>query len=236
MGKYKLYRKDIYIDNYIPPIMSKEKWNQAQNLLQKKIVHKTHPEIDEKFSKLLYCTCGSRLSKKIDYRTKIPTVRYICDRAYVPKLSSESFKCENRLSIREDVIENYLIENLDKYLRNYIVKIENIKTTQKKIDNSSKIKTIEKKLEKLKDLYIDDLINKDSYKKDFEKYNKELLELKTQEIVKPQKDISHIKNILNSDWKNIYFKLTEKNKRKFWFSIIDIITIRNGKIEKITFL
>lgn len=235
IGKYKLYRKNIYLDNYIPQIIPIEKWNIAQNLLVKKPVYKKHNDTEEKFSGLLFCKCGARLSKKIDNRTKKIVVRYICDNSYRYKTNSKNYKCNNRTSIREEIIEKYLLEHINEKVEKYVTKTSITEKTPVK-DNSAKIKSLEKKLYKLKDLYIDDLIDKETYKKDYEKYQKELnmLEIKKEEV--PQKDFSKIKKILNSNWKNVYLKLSEENKRKFWFSFIDKIYIEDGKIKEITFL
>ena len=65
IGKYKLYRKNIYIDDYIPPILDIGIWQKVQNLRKKKTVErKKYPDL---FSGLLYCNnCGNRLTKKVN--------------------------------------------------------------------------------------------------------------------------------------------------------------------------
>jgi len=235
IGKYKLYRKNEYIDNYIPAILDNDLFEKVQILRKKKTVQRK--KVDDLFSGLLYCSqCRNRLTKKVDYRTKNIVIRYICDNNYRFKVGLDEKRCYNCTTIREKDIENYLLENLNEEATKYI-EINTIKKVQKKSnDNSLKIKTIEKKLIKLKDLYIDDLIDKTEYKKDYEKYFKELNELKnaTNDVI--EKDFTYLNNILNSNYLNIYQKLTNINKKKFWLSIIDRIYIKSGKIEEITFL
>ena len=106
IGKYKLYRKNEYIDNYIPSIMDNELFNQVQNLLkkrEKKISHSYYPSI---FSGLIYCNiCNGRMSKKVDYRTKNKMIRYVCDRASRFKINSFEHKCNNSTMIRDAEIE-----------------------------------------------------------------------------------------------------------------------------------
>ncbi len=235
IGKYKLYRKDIYIDDYIPAILDVETWQKAQNLRKRKSVErKKYPDL---FSGLLYCqNCGNRLSKKVDYRVKNIVVRYICDNNYRYKVGIDKKRCSNNKTIKEDYVEEFLLNNLDKELSKFILKVS-VKSSIEKIDNTQKIKSIEKKLNKLKDLYIDDLIDKEEYKKDYEKYKSELNKLKncnTNDII--QKDCSYLQKILNSDYKTIYNNLSVENKKKFWLSIIDKIYIKDSKIEEVTFL
>lgn len=235
IGKYKLYRKNVYIDNYIPAILDFETWEKVQNLRKKKTVErKKYPDL---FSGLVYCNnCGNRLAKKVDYRVKNTVVRYICDNNYRYKVGIDKKRCYNNKTIKENYIEEYLLNNLDKELSSLIAKVS-ITPSIKNVNNTQKIKVIEKKIIKLKDLYIDDLIDKTEYKKDYEKYKNELINLKKSETNKEEKkDYSYLKQILNSDYKEIYSKLNTINKKKFWLSIIDKIYIENGKIKEITFL
>ncbi len=235
IGKYKLYRKNVYIDNYIPAILDFETWEKVQNLRKKKTVErKKYPDL---FSGLVYCNnCGNRLAKKVDYRVKNTVVRYICDNNYRYKVGIDKKRCYNNKTIKENYIEEYLLNNLDKELSSLIAKVS-ITPSIKNVNNTQKIKVIEKKIIKLKDLYIDDLIDKTEYKKDYEKYKNELINLKKSETNKEEKkDYSYLKQILNSDYKKIYSKLNTINKKKFWLSIIDKIYIENGEIKEITFL
>ncbi len=237
IGKYKLYRKDVYIDNYIPAILDVDTWKKAQDLRKKKTINRK--QYDDLFSGLLYCNnCGNRLSKKVDYRVKKIIVRYICENNYRYRVGNNIKRCSNNKTIRENDVESYLLNNLDTEALKFIAKHSIKSSSIKKTDNSTKIKTLENKLNKLKDLYIDDLIDKEQYKKDYQKYKTDLDNLKNSEsktsIV--QKDFTKLNKILNSNYKNIYNNLTAKNKKKFWLSIIDKIYVENGKIKEITFL
>ena len=235
IGKYKLYRKDIYVENYIPAIIDIELWNTVQNLKTKKTITKKN-NVDDIFSGLVYCNCcKSRLCKKIDNRTKNRLVRYVCDNSYRYKPGTQTKKCANSNIVREDYIEKYLLENILLELEKFKIKSE---IEEKTIvnNNPQKIKSIENKILKLKDLYLDDLIDKETYKKDYEKYSKELSELRTVKTVKKGRDLSSLEKIFNSDCLNIYNKLSISNKKKFWLSAIDKIYVENGEIKEVTFL
>ena len=235
IGKYKLYRKDIYLENYIPAIVDLELWNTVQNLKTKKTIIKKN-DIDDIFSGLVYCNCCKcRLCKKVDNRTKNRLVRYVCDNSYRYKPGTQTKKCANSNIVREDYIEKYLLKNILLELEKFKIKSE---IEEKTIvnNNPQKIKSIENKILKLKDLYLDDLIDKETYKKDYEKYSKELSELRTVKIIKKSRDLSNLEKIFNSDYLNIYNKLSISNKKKFWLSAIDKIYVENGEIKEVTFL
>ncbi len=236
IGKYKLYRKNIYIDNYIPPIMDDDLFYSVQRLLQKKekiTIKTTKPSL---FSGLTYCNhCKNRMTKKQDNRSKTKLIRYVCDNATRRKVESFEYKCTNHNLIREDYIENYLLTNIKQLAQNYI-NTNSIVCSKPLKDNSNKISEIENKIYKLKDLYLDDLIDKDTYKRDYEKLNQRLNELKNIEIEPVKNDFSEIQKIINLDIYNIYYSLSDEEKRTFWLSIIDKIYLENGEIKEVIFL
>lgn len=86
------------------------------------------------------------------------------------------------------------------------------------------------KIEKLKDLYLDDLIDKETYKKDYENLNNQLEELSkenTNKIV----NIEPLQEFLKLDIPIIYDTLNSLEKRRLWLSIIDYIEIGTNKNE-----
>lgn len=235
IGKYKLYRKDIYLENYIPAIVDIALWNTVQGLRTKKTITRKN-DVEGIFSGLLYCNCCQcRLCKKIDNRTKNRTIRYVCDNSYRYKPGSQIKKCVYPNIVREDYIEKYLLENILIELEKFKIKSE-IKEKIIVNDNPQKIKTVENKIIKLKDLYLDDLIDKETYKKDYEKYSKELSELRTTKSIKKSRDLSNLEKIFNSNYLDIYNKLSISNKKKFWLSAIDKIYVEKGEIKEVTFL
>lgn len=236
IGKYKLYRKDIYLDNYIPRIMSDDLFYSVQNLLKKREKTSIKTSNPSLFSGLVFCNiCNNRMCKKQDNRCKNKLIRYCCDNASRKKVGSMEYKCDNHKLIREEYIENYLLENIKNEAQNYITKNSIISVPQIK-DNSKEIKQIENKLYKLKDLYLDDLIDKITYKSDYEKLNKKLKELKKNTEVSQKKDFSELKKIINLDITKIYKTLSDGEKRIFWLNILDKIYIENGEIKEVTFL
>ena len=186
IGKYKLYRKDVYIENYTPKIMDDELFYSVQNLLKKGENKSSRTKVPSIFAGIIQCNvCKNRMCRKQDSRSSILKMRYICDNASRRKPGSMEYKCTNHKSIKEEEIEEFLLNNVKKVAQNYITKNEIVQQPEIK-DNSKEIKQIERKINKLKDLYLDDLINKITYKTDYEKLNKKLKELKTNTEI-PQK-------------------------------------------------
>lgn len=237
IGKYKLYRKNIYLDNYIPPIMDTNLFYSVQNLLVKKEKNSIKVRYPSLFSGIVYCNiCGHRMCKKQDNRVKNKVIRYCCDNASRRKVGSLEYKCNNHKLINEVDIENYLLTNIKNIANQYVCENQILSTLNKNKNNSKKINEIEKKIIKLKDLYLDDLIDKTMYKTDYHKLNSELSSLKSQEIVSTSRDLSNIKKFLNMDIESIYQTLTDEEKRTLWLNYIDKIYIEDNEIKEVILL
>ena len=241
IGKYKLYRKNIYIDDYIPAILDHNTFYTVQDLLKKKRrITKNRKEAPlTLFDGIIRCSCcGGTLSRHIAYQKYGTYISYRCWKSNkLSKNDNEQFRCQNKTTISENKIEAMLLENFRKQAENYI--IENtvasrpVKTTF--VDNSPAIR---KKIEKLKDLYIDDLIDKETYKKDYNALIKQLEEIgkkKEENLHSTSKDLTYLKDFLKRDFEEIYNSLTPIQKRKTLLSVIDCIYINGNKIERIIF-
>lgn len=236
IGKYKLYRKNVYLDNYIPRILDDKLFYNVQRLLKIKEKTSTKTQSFSIFSGIIYCNiCKNRMCKKQDNRVKKRLIRFCCDNATRHKVGSMEYKCSNHKLIREDIIEKYLLENVIKLSKEYINKNTSISSKSLK-DNSKQIEDIERKIIKLKDLYLEDLITKDIYKKDYNDLNSKLLKLKSNNVITQKKDFSKLQKIINQDIDEIYNLLTIEEKRTFWISFIDKIYIENNEIKEVVFL
>lgn len=237
IGLYKLYRKDVYLENYIPRLMSDDLFYTVQNLLKKKERTSKVVQSPSLFSGIVFCNiCKNRMCKKQDNRVKTRLIRYTCDNASRRKVGSMEYKCDNHKLIREEKIEEYLLNNLKELAKQYISK--NSPSTEIRTNNGNEklIKDIERKINKLKDLYLDDLIDKATYKSDYENLNKQLNNLKMQDPTPVKKDFSKLKEYINTDICKIYSKLTIEQKRTVWINVVDKIYIENGEIKEVTFL
>lgn len=166
------------------------------------------------FSGLCICkNCGTMLisnrSKvKLKDNTTKEHIYYTC------RKHERKCGCEIGASIKEDVLENYLVENVEKELNNYILECKNIYA---KNNNEKEIASIKAKLKRIGDRYENDEITKEEY------LNKiaPLKEILMQKEEKP----SIIPESLPSNWFDIYSALDAEHKKSFWFHIIDRIEI-----------
>lgn len=223
--------KGEYRDNadYCPAIIVPERFDHIQKLFQRNVRVRANNRVYV-FSGLLYCKeCGHKMiaNTTIDKHYGREYYRYRCNVNAIQKL------CPHNIGINEKNIETWLLEHIRSELVKYMASfsIQHGKTTPK-ADRTSKIKA---KMNRLKDLYVNDLIDLEDYRTEYEAYKKELESL-SDDANLGKKDLSAIRSFMAMDLKSIYDTLTPQDKRALWGSIIDRITIDNDNNIELLFL
>lgn len=230
----RLLKKEIYtgnyrgVENYCEPLITEETYDTVQRIVKSNIKANKHT-MSYIYTGLLRCPlCGRNLaSGKTKTSEHVYNISYKCNGRYQDKT------CTFSRHIGEKKIDTFLLNNIEKEIKAYIAKYE----VKKKSKNSSiKIERdkLIKKIDKLKDLYMDDLISKDSYKIDYEKYMLRLNEIdsiQSEEIV----DTDYLREFLNKDIKKIYATLSREDKQALWRSIIKEIHFTPKDLEPIIY-
>ena len=216
--------------NYCPKIIEPTRFDRIQLLTRKNIRHRKNNRTYA-FTGLLTCKeCGHALvgNTTHDKRTNKDYVSYRCNIYATAKL------CTHNKSISDKTLETHLLNNikpeLERYIAKYTVTQSNAQPIQKA--DPSKIKT---KLNRLKDLYMNELIEIDDYKVEYERLQAKLKQMTTAATPAP-KDLSHIRSFLKMDLQSIYDTLSPSEKRSLWGSIIDKIVVDKDKNIEIFFL
>lgn len=207
-------------DNYCEGYMSKDRFDNMRRLLDKNIRQRKNKKTYI-FSGLLICgECGYHMAgayyEKYSY--------YRCSNAYSHK------RCGNRGQMNEVHIENYLLENVERLLSEYVLSIDNLE--QNKPNTKSNKKAIEKKLLKLNDLYVNDFITMDEYKEKYAALQSQIIE----EPETTKKDLTALKKFLEGNFKDIYATLSIEEKRALWRSVIKEIKVNKREIVDVVFL
>ena len=232
-GEYKGFTE------FCDPYITREQYDEIQRIMKEKNVKRTPSGITYVFTGMLFCPeCGKRLGSRYNLtgpgrKTKVPAYR--CP----TRLKAQT--CDFNMVITEKQIEDYLFKNilteLDKYKEQYEFRVAE-KKKQKKAGTAEKAaERIKKKLAKLKDLYINDLISIDDYKKDYDDLNQQLATLLAEATEEEQPvDIEAIKILLSKSTEDIYQTMTAENRRRFWRSFIDKIVVHSRDNMEIIFL
>lgn len=210
--------------DYCEPYITRERFDKIQDLLMKN--HRKNNKSNHVFifSGLIRCyDCNRRMGGSIGRRKHangdvIEYGTYKCCKHFL------DCQCSNNHTINENKLENWLLDNFIKELNEYKIKIENIENNEQIKNNKVKIETLESRLDRLNDLYIDGRISKDKYENEYSSIKSKISECKKNDKKEPKKDLTKYNKILNNNGVlELYSKLTPENKRKFWFEYIDYI-------------
>lgn len=231
--------------NYCPPIVPPELFDEVGRLISRN--QKQNKKYDYIFSCLLVCgNCGKKLNgctvKHRKHKNDIDAVgpdgrkdryRYPAYRCYGYCNTPEKHRaCINRKQFYEKTLERRVLEMLKPALQEYIAEYE--VSSAPMINLSNKRKNIDNKIQKLKDLYLNDLITLDEFKVDKAHFEQMLSDLPSGETV--VKDLTVAKELLKMDIESIYSTMTSLEKNNFFRSFIDRIIIDNDKKIRIEFL
>lgn len=163
------------------------------------------------FSGLISCyECGHRMvSVHCD-----PYNYYRCNQYTIQR-------CDHKHLMSENLLERWLLDNVRKEFSRFASDYQSkaAKREKPRIDRA----TIIRKMTRLKDLYVDELIDKETYRKDYEKYAAMLAEIPAPAA--PAVDIKAVQDILSEDFRATYEKQDREGRRAFWRSIIKKIVI-----------
>lgn len=235
----KMMKKEVYCGrrgadlSYCEPYITPQQFELIQSVCSSKTyLGSTHePYI---FSQLLKCPhCGATMTGFLKHHTcKDGTVteykRYRC---------SKKFASEHPVGacITESVIEEYMIENVDKELDSLLYKFfPESKKKKTPIDYSLSLLS---EIDRLNSMYQKGRISDEYYDNQYETLQSKLRNeqnKKTETI----KDYKHVVEQFSGNWISLYKKLDAEHKNIFWKKTIREITIDESthKINGFTFL
>ena len=222
--------------NYCPAIIDRDLFFDVQRLL--KINIKSGKKHDYIFSGLVVCDdCDHIMSgcqQRARGRVRADGTRIIYKYSvYRCRQGVNLNRCPNRKLVFETTLEKMLLERIRPELENYIAEYEVANLPALRTD--AKRRSVEGKMQKLKDLYLNDLITMDEFKLDREKLLMQLEKINAEDS-RPVKDLSYLKNFLKMDFENVYDSLSIPERRELWRSIVKEIRVDHDKNIHIIFL
>ena len=197
--------------NYCEPYLSKSEWDAIQRI-KPVYAKQTHNNL-YLFRGLLRCPeCGRIMSARMKQTGQI---YYAC------QYHLEYHQCGYTKQHRQDRIESYLLYNIKPMLDAVHIESKNIKRNAPKTQN--RVKALEAKLDRLKNLYVEGDISKEIYA---EKRDKVKIELERIRADHSEFDYDRLNSILNSGWRSLYDRIDPEDKAHFWWTILHHIEIK----------
>lgn len=200
-------------DGICPPYITKEQFDKLQST-RRVITRKSKQNQIYLFTGLIICAeCKGHISTKMNQSGR--TSHYYCQNHF-----SRRRPCENNKTISERKIERYLLDSISYKLENYKAAAEKMAGSQPQENYDAQINAKRARLSRLKDLYLNDLMTLDEYKKDHESITAEIQALQEKKKPVPKPDFSRIDQMLSGEWKALYQDLSTEEKREFWHVLI----------------
>ena len=215
------------IENYHESIIDKDVFDLVQEMLKRNVRQNHFRKYI--FSGLCTCSdCGRRLVGTTD-KIKPRNERY---KVYRCMGHYRAFPdCINSKSLNEKKLEKYLVENLKELAFADI----SAKDKRKATNYEKKIANTEKKISRLKELYLNELITLDDYKHDLAAYKADIDTFKAEARKYRGTDKKALYDLVGQNLADWYWTLSEDERRVIWRSVIDQIYFDNDKNIKIVF-
>ena len=244
---YNMLRNKTYIGemhnipDYCPSIVPYDLFQRVQN-----IVHKHRKKAPSGriyiFSGLLRCpSCGRILGATCGRKNahgEYKSFQYKCER----NLKNIGLGlCEFSRSVFESTIERQLLANLKGLLQEHIHNIEVSRAKERNgKDPEAQLALVKEKLIRLKDIYLDGMIDKELYEKEYVDLKRKVAELSVLIDKAPVVHPTIWQTVEADDFIETYYSLTQENKRKFWRSLVERINFEDtpesrGRGGKYTF-
>lgn len=236
MLKSPLYKGEHYsgVKDFCPAIVPSDLWDDVQRKLTINI--KCNQKQVYLFSGLIRCAeCGRVFGSNTRRRKRgnciTVTHQYRCTGYYArfPR------QCTNPKVVAESMMERYLIEHIQPMIKDKILEYE---IAEKEIPSRipDMIARTEKKLDRLKVLYIDGLIDLTAYKADRAALQDELIDLQGKAQKRHTADSTALKRLLAPDVWQLYKTFSPEEKRRFWRGIISRINFSADRTVEVVFL
>lgn len=213
---YGTYRNN---NNYCPPYMTKERWEHLNKIKTSRNVKTYHSDRVYLFSGLLVdINCNTKMAGRCKPNPNTEFYYYRCN-----KYANER-RCICSKIINEKWLEEYLLNNFNKYINDYFNSLE--KEYNKSIyeykDNTNEIAKLKDELRRTTISFNKGRMEENEYDKEWIRINNRIQKLETEP---KKKDVSNLKDLVSIDWQMMYKELTKENKQAFWRKFINKIEI-----------
>lgn len=235
----KMLKNPVYIgkyrdnDHFCEPIIPLPLWERVQELLPINI--RSNQRQTYIFSGLIRCAeCGCSFAANTRRRQRGNCLQiihqYRCPKHYMRKPSL----CTNPKVLNENVLERYMIENLSSMIEKTVVEYEVAARPAR--DKAARIAKLQGKVDKLKELFINDLISLEEYKADKEKLTAQIEALQAEAAEEPTVNTEALKQLQGMNFREIYEGMKTDEKRRFWRAIIKVIRFDEERNIDVEFL
>lgn len=197
-------------DDFCPPLIDRDTFDMVQHIRSQNASKTTKYRRVYLFSGLMTCAqCGRRMGVHTYGDDRY--IYYRCTQ------NSQIKGCTNRRNTSETKVEAYLLEHIEEEFQKYNVSVQ---CSQPKPPVQIDVAKLRAKMSKLKDLYLNDLIDRDEYERDYTQLKKEIEKSEVVQQPEKQVDIKKFQTLIGA-----YATLDREHKKAFWSRTLKKITV-----------
>ena len=209
--------------DYCEPYVSPEEFLKFQ---EREIVKHTPSGSVYLFRGLMRCPeCGNKLCGGTDKKP------YGVYKSYRCRVRGRG--CDNHMHIAEKKIEKQLLAYLGDFIRDEIARVE-LEQTKPKPKPKNNVKALKEKQRRLTVAYMAGNIPDDEYLRDDAEL-KALIAKAESEAPPEPRDITPLKELLETDFRSIYETLNDEEKQRFWQQLIKEIKLEDKRVDDVIF-
>lgn len=214
------------VQDYCPAYVTPEEFLKFQ---ERDTVKGTPTGIPYYFRGLMRCPdCGHKLCGNSDRRYGRINKTYRC--------AIRGRGCDNHGSYSEIKIEKHLLTNLETYMQIAIKKVKVEATDPKYKSNIDKtIKNLKDRLRRLNVTYMAGNKTDEEYFKEDAEIKLALAKAEKEQAMSKPKDVSHLKELLKTDFRTTYSLLDPEAKQEFWQDLVKSIKLDGKQIGEVLF-
>jgi DNA invertase Pin-like site-specific DNA recombinase len=214
------------IQDYCPAYVTPEEFLKFQ---ERDTIKGTPTGIPYYFRGLMRCPeCGHKLCGNSDRRYGRINKSYRC--------AIRGRGCTNHSSYSEIKIEKHLLANLETYMQIAIKKVKVEATDPKYKSNIDKtIKNLKDRLRRLNVTYMAGNKTDEEYFKEDAEIKLALSKAEKEQAMSKPKDVSHLKELLKTDFRSTYAILDPEAKQEFWQDLVKSIKLDGKQIGEVLF-
>ena len=232
---YRIAHSELYcgiykgVEDYCEPYVTKEEWL----LVQERTTGQRCAAGDRVylFTGLMRCpNCGHILCGTFNHKEYLGVKREY--RTYRCRHKGTQ-RCGYRRNLSELKLEKHLITNLDKFLENEIARVE-LEKTKPKPKPKYNLPALKEQLRRLEVVYLAGNKSDAEYLAETKEI-KALIDKAENEAPPPDRDVEPLKELLETDFKRIYYSLEPAEKKRFWRGLVKEIVIEDNQVKDVIF-
>ena len=228
----RMYMNELYrgeykgVKDFCPAYITPEEWAECDS---KRSIKRPQKQRVYLFTGMMRCPgCGAIMNGTHKSSNGKEYYSYRCRNKQIGK-------CSNGKSVSEKVAEEWLLENMNTKLEQFILKSEVEEATPAPKKKPNEVRKISERIRRLNVVYMAGGKSDNEYKEEMADLNRLLAEAEKEDIKTAPRDLNKLREVLTTDFDNIYSPLTKEEKRQLWRSIIDTLEVEGNRVVGINF-